>query len=457
MDTGPATVPAQQADLYMQAEAYRKAGEYARAGKIFHALLRQRASPSVGWRYAFCLRRAGYPEAALKVAEKLSARWPQDGPLAWELQWCLYAARLRPAQAAQDNEGVLAAARDMVAAGAQGLALQLAVLAAVQAARRKGQWGEVSRWCDRLDPETLATESPSVQGRRLPSPRQRWYYAKLKALVHLEDWAAGEQVAARALELYPGNIDFRRWAASCRAGLGRTQEALEMLEPHLRERQRQWYVVADAALYLARLGRIEEAWKVAQDAARLRGEDKAKVGLWHLMARLCLDLGKPLAAAHHLGWCMALRREEGWPLRPELEEMRKSLSQTLGAQGPAWEQPSATWRTLCQSHWKEASEAPGAQARRRGRVMACRDDRPFAFLRCGKEQIFVLVRDLPEDCRHDGAEVEFDTVANYDQKRKRESVRAIRVRRAQGGPVSAPATGPAEPAVAPAPALEEEW
>ncbi|MEW6284098.1 MAG: hypothetical protein AB1758_36125, partial [Candidatus Eremiobacterota bacterium] len=243
----PSTSSEEDARNWAEAEALRKAGQWARAGRYFHNSLKERPIAGAAWRYAFCLRKAGYPEAALAMCQRAVDRWPDEKAVRWELVWCLYAARLRPAQEREDEEGVLQAAREMVRAGAEELPLQLAVFASVGAAKRKGHWGEVSGWCDRLDPLQLSAEPNRFEGRRIPSMRERWYYAKLKALVHLEEWEPGRVVARQAREQFPTSLDFRRWEAACLAGLGEVEAAVGLLEPHRAERRKQWYVLSDLA------------------------------------------------------------------------------------------------------------------------------------------------------------------------------------------------------------------
>jgi len=57
---------------------------------------------------------------------------------------------------------------------------------------------------------------------------------------------------------------------------------------------------------------------------------------------------------------------------------------------------------------------------------------PFAFIRAGDlpSPVFVLMRDVPEDCRCDGARVTFTAVRNFDRKKNRDGARATEVRRA---------------------------
>ncbi|NMA27424.1 MAG: hypothetical protein GX934_06645 [Burkholderiales bacterium] len=446
---------------WTEAEAQRKAGQYASAGRAFHDFWNERSQAAAGWRYAFCLRKAGYPNPALNVALRVQRAHPEDPATRSEVAWCLYYARLKPAQAAESEEAVLQAARDMVKAGAEGLPLELAVFAAMSAAKGKGHWGEVARWCELLTPETLSDEpQEGPKGRKIPSPRERYYYARVKSLVHLQRWPEALQATQEACQAYPRNLEFLRWQAEAQAGLGNIEEAIRLLAPLERDRRVRWYHLADLARFLLEMERLDEAWKTARRALDLPAEDQARVGLLATMAKIALQRQDPEAAARHLAWCLALRREQGWPIPPPLTELR----QRLDGVEVDWDASARNLRALCLPRGQSPSAADPGTARLRGRapgepvrsttsgsnptesrppplpdlaedgtligtVTSFQSDRSFAFLKVGnRERVFVLTADLPESCRQDGARVRFAPVRNFDRKKQRESWRAGKVR-----------------------------
>ena len=71
----------------------------------------------------------------------------------------------------------------MVSAEATGIALKLAVFAVMSAAKTRGQWKLVSNWCDLLEPAELGSQARVTKHGSIPSDRERWYFAKLKALL----------------------------------------------------------------------------------------------------------------------------------------------------------------------------------------------------------------------------------------------------------------------------------
>jgi len=446
---------------WTEAEAQRKAGQFALAGRAFHDLWNERGQAASGWRYAYCLRKAGYPAAGLSVALRVLKSHPQDPATLGEASWCVYFARLKPAQAAQDEEGVLQAAREIVRIGSGGLPVELAVFAAVSAAKGKGHWGEVARWCDLLNPDDLSDEpQEGPKGRKIPSARERYYYARVKSLVHLQRWPEALGAVEQARQAYPRNLEFIRWQAEVHAGLGNLEQAIGLLEPLSHDRRVRWYHLADLARFLLEVNRLEEAWQAARRALEMPAEDPARVGLLATMARLAVQRQDPEAAARHLAWCLALRREQGWPVPPPLAELRRRLE---GLQVD-WGAQARALRSLCLPRGADSGQEghPSAQLRGRapggpvrpqdqgtggqkagapslpaldaegtlvGTVTSFEADRPFAFLRLeNRERVFVLAGDLPEDCRRDGARVRFTPVRNFDRKKQRESWRAAQVK-----------------------------
>jgi len=69
---------------------------------------------------------------------------------------------------------------------------------------------------------------------------------------------------------------------------------------------------------------------------------------------------------------------------------------------------------------------------KRGKVGNVFPDSPFTFIYPddGSERVYAKVKDLPRDCQTQGVLVEFVPEKSFDHKKKRESVRTTRVRRA---------------------------
>ena len=418
---------------WKKAETFRKAEIFGRAAKAFRVFWDQTRHPEAGWRYAHCLRKSGFIDLALGLLTELEQVAPDHPVIRDELVWGLYEGRLLPAKEQGDSSGVIEAARGMVAAEASGIALRLAVFAVMGVAKSRGHWKLVSNWCDLLEPEELESRSRVTKHGNIPSDRERWYFAKLKALVQQEEWHLAADVAESACRDFPSNANFLRWKASARAGMGQLREAVELLET-LRPRIA-WYALADMARYSLELEDVEGAWMLGQEAALAFGQDSAKVNLWELMAKVSLALGMCDSALHHVGLMESVRRENDWPLRPSHQDLIQRVLFENGLDRLV-QKSSREWKLSCRDHWRSESQgtlvtetkAIGGESLE-GRVVSWDATRSFAFIAPigGGEQIFVRSPDLPEEVQRNGARVRFQTIKHFDKRRNRDSLRAVNV------------------------------
>ena len=431
-------VEKERGEEWQKAEAFRKAEIFGRAAKFFRSVWDENDDPEAGWRYAHCLRKTGYLEVALGLLQELRKRFPDHEEIADELVWALYQGRLVPAKSEGNTYGVLEAAKEIVDAEAEGTALRLTVFAAIGAAKTKGHWRMISGWCELLDPSELSTQSKKVGQSNIPSDRERWYFAKIKALVNLQEWHLAAVIAGAGCEAFPGNINFLRWKANAYAGLGRTKEGLELLETL--HPKAPWYVLADMAKYSLELEDVEGAWSFAIEAARAVGQDSAKVNLWELMARVSLALADSEGGLHHAGLMEAVRREQGWPLRPShIELIDRVLEESGLSELPS--RSSREWKTVCRSSWGKdpgkslPSEATPTGESGQGKVVGYDPDRSFAFIlpKGGGEQVFVLAQDIPKAARANGARVIYQAIHHFDKRKNRQSLRAVLVQTASNG------------------------
>ncbi len=416
---------------WKKAETFRKAEIFGRAAKAFKEVWDQTGDPQAGWRYAHCLRRSGYHDLAINVLTELNEFYPDDQDIREEFVWSIYEGRLLSAKNQADNRGIIDAAREMVAAGAEGRSLKLAVFSVVSAAKTKGHWNLISAWCDLLDPQDLDTTTRGAGKGTIPSDRERWYFAKLKALVCSEEWHTARELAEVARNEFPSNQSFLRWHANSLAGVGHLVEAVDLLET-LRPRI-PWYALHDISKYCLEIEEDERAWPVAQEGARCPGPDSAKVNLWELMARLSLALGMGDCALSHVGLMEAVRRDENWPLRPSHQELINTVVLNCDLKSlPSRE--TKEWKRLCRGHWggqsveieKLQKPDPGSRPKT-GKIVGWDVERTFAFIQPsqGGEQVFFLAKDAPQNALSNGTKVNYRTIKHFDKRKNRESLRAV--------------------------------
>lgn len=391
----------QTAALRAQAKQHYDAKRFAEAGELFRQLWEGDGDAFSGSRYAYCLRKTGHADEALTVAQAVAEKYPEDVYARREVVWSLYEAQFKPAKERADLDALVRAGEQIVDLTDEELPIRLVSFAVVDLAKEKMKWPLVSAWCDRLDPQKLSPEPREMNGRRVVSEREQWYFAKIKSLVELKRWDEARTLAQEALTSFSRQRDFARWSAQALAGQGHTVEAIAELESLARARQPEWYLLHDLAELQHHAGQAEAAYKTACQAALAFGEDKAKVGLFVLIGRIALDQRRYDVAVRHLKLTQLVRTREGWSVPGEViylenrardaakqaEEMLGDLPDELGK-----------LRALCRRDWEagvpagqraqpvQRSQAPPRRAPQAdgqihtGRIKTYKEDRGFGFI-----------------------------------------------------------------------------
>ncbi len=423
-------------ERYRQAEILRKNEQFEEAENAFQALWTELPNPNIGWRWIYCLRKLGNGQAAMQAASLVAEAFPKDVWVQREHAWCIYSQEVKTAQAKKDLGRTTYFAQKMLDMVSDELIRKQAVFAVIDTAKERGKWDIVSQWCDQLDPEQLSSEMNAFGEQKSMSDRERWYYAKVKALVNLKQWPEARQFALKARELFPRKDDFPRWAAQARASEGDVDGGTEEIENLIRRGNTQWYILADLAQMKRQQGKNEEALQIACKAALAFGEDKAKVNLFVLLAELGLALDHVEFAAYHIALTKSIRSREGWPVKEDLMRLERQVNATSVDIGPIL--LSADSRQLfsaCQTEWRKYVTA--RRARHTGRICNLPDGKNFAFIApdTGGENIHVFLREIPRAAQTLGARVEYSLEPSFDHKKNRESFRAVDVRLATSGKV----------------------
>jgi tetratricopeptide (TPR) repeat protein len=406
---------------WVSAEALRKIGDYAKAGPFFCERWKEERTAAAGWRYGYCLRKGGHAEAGLRLIFRVAQVHPEDPVVCQERFWSIYEARLKPASSAGQHRKVLQIAEEMVA-GADQVSLKVVAFLCFKAAKESREWDTVLLWCSRLDLSQLSIAPRKMGERKSISDRERYYFAQVKALVELKRWEEALLACEAASKDFPRNQDFVRWKAQSLAGLGDVSVAIRLLQDLRRGGRCRWYIVVDLAKILLQEGEPQQAWEACLEAVAAQVEDNHKLGLLELMAQILIELEREEAALDHVGWCLALRQVEGWGKTPLLEELEKKLIE------PDLMDPSH-WKERARQHWRRELGPPVSsnQPRREGVVEQFLVHRNYCFVACEGQLYYTLVRDVPQECRRDGARVWFRLAAHFDAKKKVESQRAVQI------------------------------
>lgn len=437
----------QPKDYDQQARQFYEAERYEEAGKLYHQLWDERGDAFSGGRYAHCLRKCGYPEHALTVARRVAQKHPDDIYVRREIVWALYDAEFKPAKERNDLGALMRMGQEILDLTEEDLPTRLVSFAVIGLAKDKMKWTIVSDWCDRLDQEQLGTERREMGGRRIISELEQWYFAKIKALVKLEQWEEAREWARQARQAFPRNRHFARWGALALAGLGQVTEAIGEVQDLTQRGRPEWYLLKDLAKLRLRNGQVDEAYITACRAALSPGEDKAKVSLYLLIGRIALALGQLDSAASHILLSRLIRDREEWSIPGEVVQLEKkirSVGEETGETPPDLPEDISTLKARCQQVWEEIvpgelKPKPKRKRRKRpprpvvdadqpfqtGRIKTYIDDRGFGFIvpDDGGEDVFFHITNV-----EDIEQPERDMLVEYQVTKTPKGLNAVNVR-----------------------------
>jgi len=389
----------QPSELRAQAKRHYDAQQFAEASELFRQVWEGDGDAYSGGRYSFCLRKTGHADEALAVAQAVAEKYPDDIYVRREIVWALYDAEFKPAKERNDLDALVRAGQQIVDLTDEELPIRLVCFAIVDLAKEKMKWPLVAAWCDRVDSQKLSPEPREMNGRRVVSEREQWYFAKIKSLVELKHWDEARTLAQEALAPFPRQRDFARWSAQALAGQGHTLEAIAELESLARARQPEWYLLHDLAEMQSQAGQAEAAYKTACQAALAFGEDKAKVGLFVLIGRIALDQRRYDAAVRHLKLTQLVRTREGWSVPGVvvyLENRARGAAKQAGETLENLPDELGKLRALCRWDWEsevpldQRSQPPPRRAPaptpqtdgqlHTGRIKTYKEDRGFGFI-----------------------------------------------------------------------------
>ena len=404
----------QQPDIRAQARQLYDAQNYEEAGRLYHRLWEEQGDAFSGGRYAYCLRKAGYARAALTVARKVHGKHPDDVYVRREVVWALYEAEFKSAKEQGNLGALMRVGQQIVDLTDEELPVRLVSFAVIGLAKDKMKWGAVSAWCDRLDRQKLSTEPREIGGRRVISEREQWYFAKVKSLVQLKQWDEARELALEAVQAYPRKRDFSRWAAQALAGQGQVSEAIAELEILAHQGRAEWYLLKDLAELELQSKQVEEAYRVACQAALAFGEDKAKVSLFALISQIAYECQRFDVAIRHAVLSRLVRAREGWGMgkAARLESKARSAYEQTGQPPLNLPDEISKLAALCRQDWEQAIPpelVPRPEERRRrrprpetdgvvhtGQIKVYKEDKGYGFIRPddGESDIFFHISNV---------------------------------------------------------------
>ncbi|NEN93809.1 MAG: hypothetical protein F6K48_35020, partial [Okeania sp. SIO3H1] len=243
-------------DLIEQAQQFLKQENFPAAGKIFRKLWEEENNSYAASRYLSCLRKAGYPGAAIRQGKKAKEQFPDNNYIKNELIWAYYDKHIKNFSEEEDINKLIEPAINILSHQPDKLPKELTVMAVVKLAKQKNQWEIVSEWCDKLEPKNIDKTTINGKGK---SKQEQWFFAKVKSLIELELWKEARLWALEAIKLYPKEIHFYRWAALALGYRGKVKQAINELEKIISTKRTEWYILQDLANFYSSLNQLEQA------------------------------------------------------------------------------------------------------------------------------------------------------------------------------------------------------
>lgn len=416
---------------YDSAESLRKDKKFSEAAEQFAILWQQKPSTMYGWRYAFCLRKLDRINDAENILKDVLEKFPDDKFAKSEMGWILYEKELKPAKEESDLGKTLHFANEILKLNSEVFAMRLIAQTVMKVAKDKKKWDVVLEWSNKLIPTDLSTDVRMFDGKRGMSERETWYVGRAKALLELGHFNDARTFAQQGIVEFPDELFLARTAALALARNGKLDEAADELRKLLNHRRADWYVKADLADVEFSRGNRAEAFRIMSDAVSNPQDDEYKLGCFVTLGKIALEMSKLEIAAEHVAFAKAVRVANNWSISPELAQLEQNVSKAFkDANIPFPSLPSDVKELskICHQRWREGA-SEGLEFVK-GTLKPFDPNKKFAFIRRddGKEDVFVLLRNIPRKCIQEGARLEFVLEKSFDQKQNRESTQASKVR-----------------------------
>jgi tetratricopeptide (TPR) repeat protein len=423
-------------EIIAQAEELRKQQKFDDAANLYQQAWQTNQNPFAGHWLIYCLRKTGQLDQANQIAREALKQCPDDIYIRTELGWVIYDRELKPAREKSDIGRALHFAREAIEISNNELLILKVAQIVVKTAKNLNQsrWDVIVEWAPKIKPDQLDAKKRSTsEGKEYMSEREEWFVSYSRALLETGKFQLARQVAQEGIQEFPNEIFLLRTAAWAQFRSGNQQKGAEEMRSLLNHPRCDWYVKAELADMESQLGNPEEAYRLVCQALQNRQEDKYKLGSFETIARLALQMGKLEVAAAHITLAKSIRTQQGWKIPVDLTQLEQQLRLAFKEklqEYPTFPEDPRELSRRCSLFWREGSAA--GLERFIGIVMRVVSERKFTFIQpsSGGENVFVFLRELPRDCAHEGARVEYSLEKSFDQKKNRESYRAIQVRKA---------------------------
>jgi len=433
-------------ELSDEAQKLEATGQYAQAAELYKQSYELYPGGFVASRYIRCLRKQGKSSLAVEFGRQLSKQLLDNPYVHNALSWAIYDVHLKKAETKDDNDfddveynrQDNADFDDMQKKARYILGKSLAtddtlrtrtIFAVCNEAKKRGNWQAMYDFVHQLDPERLSTEQQEWNGQKLPSDYQRWLYKMVRSLLELKRYDECLEFACKGSEKFPYEKLFCWWQACAKKALGKTEEALIELERIDTRFPKEWYIQRDIADGYVQLQKYEDALMWFCKAAACPGPIKGRYKMFEQMSILLEQREEWQAAYDHLQLACAIAGQEHWDrptemLRGRLIQFGKHHTDriTLPTNTSAGVGPNLG---RCRVFWQETMRA--SRVLHKGFIDDLKEG--YGFIKAGSDSFHFRFRDVMERVAPvKGMEVEFEVVKAYDERKQRDSTKAVNIR-----------------------------
>lgn len=201
----------------------------------------------------------------------------------------------------------------------------LSVIKVLENLNKNNDFEDVLMWAEMINPNYLSTKASDFNGRKYPSPKEKYYSQLTKALLKLDEIDRCYELSKEALELeeLTDDIWFKWRLGKCANELGEYDEAIGYLK-EIMVKKPDWYIKAEIANSYYFKGDNDNALSYAIDAALTPAPSESKVNVYSLIADLVEDDHPDEALqCRYLEYSIRLNKE--WNIEDGLtEEIREA-------------------------------------------------------------------------------------------------------------------------------------
>lgn len=325
--------------LKNQAEQYRKNNNFAEALPLYKKLweeYRESCNEWIGWGYAYCLKQQEKYLEALNICREVYKMNSDFEMIKTIYAWCIYYTEIAIDRVI-DEEQFLKAGNAIIKLTNKEDKYSPYIITVFKildylSKKQPYQAGLILEWTDKLNPDTLDTESfvfidKDGKSRELPSKKEQYYMYLTKALLEKEMYKECITANENALKTfnkfhYDNDIWFKWRIALSYKGLKDYDKALHLLK-NILLLKKEWFVQKEIAEIYFLQGKMQEAMNYALDAALNSGTPEMKINLFKLLFDILISNNQLNEAKKHLEYIYLLKKDSSNKVDEKILELIK--------------------------------------------------------------------------------------------------------------------------------------